>query len=94
VVAAALANRFPATFDQPADLGSGGHPRRGGFLPPIPQPRRMWAGGEFILSDVLRGMARIFDRAAFSLNAVGAESGLRLWTADGAGRPALMAEAS
>ena len=28
--------------------GSGvdGHPRRGGFLPPVPFPRRMWAGGE------------------------------------------------
>jgi 3-methylfumaryl-CoA hydratase len=27
------------------DLGSDGHPRRGGFLPPVPLPRRMWAGG-------------------------------------------------
>jgi 3-methylfumaryl-CoA hydratase len=26
-------------------LGPDGHPRRGGFLPPIPLPRRMWAGG-------------------------------------------------
>lgn len=26
-------------------LGIDGHPRRGGFLPPIPLPRRMWAGG-------------------------------------------------
>ena len=25
-------------------LGSDGHPRRGGFLPPIGLPRRMWAG--------------------------------------------------
>ncbi len=25
------------------DLDSDGHPRRGGFLPPIPLPRRMWA---------------------------------------------------
>jgi 3-methylfumaryl-CoA hydratase len=25
-------------------LGSDGHPRRGGFLPPIELPRRMWAG--------------------------------------------------
>ena len=31
----------------PADqLGEDGHPRRGGFLPPVPLPRRMWAGGE------------------------------------------------
>lgn len=28
-----------------ADLGRDGHPARGGFLPPIPLPRRMWAGG-------------------------------------------------
>ena len=27
-------------------LGPDGHPRRGGFLPPVPLPRRMWAGGE------------------------------------------------
>lgn len=28
------------------ELGADGHPRRGGFLPPVPLPRRMWAGGE------------------------------------------------
>ncbi len=28
-----------------SELGSDGHPRRGGFLPPVPLPRRMWAGG-------------------------------------------------
>lgn len=26
-------------------LGTDGHPKRGGFLPPIALPRRMWAGG-------------------------------------------------
>ncbi len=26
-------------------IGSDGHPQRGGFLPPIDLPRRMWAGG-------------------------------------------------
>ena len=26
-------------------LGQDGHPKRGGFLPPVPLPRRMWAGG-------------------------------------------------
>ena len=26
--------------------GPDGHPPRGGFLPPVPLPRRMWAGGE------------------------------------------------
>lgn len=29
----------------PASLGTDGHPARGGFLPPVPLPRRMWAGG-------------------------------------------------
>jgi 3-methylfumaryl-CoA hydratase len=27
------------------DIGPDGHARRGGFLPPVPLPRRMWAGG-------------------------------------------------
>lgn len=29
-----------------AELDVDGHPKRGGFLPPVPLPRRMWAGGE------------------------------------------------
>lgn len=28
-----------------SELGTDGHPHRGGFLPPVPLPRRMWAGG-------------------------------------------------
>ena len=28
-----------------SDVGPDGHAKRGGFLPPIPLPRRMWAGG-------------------------------------------------
>ncbi len=27
-------------------VGEDGHPRRGGFLPPVPLPRRMWAGSQ------------------------------------------------
>src|ERR1700734_728073 len=34
-----------------SDLGPDGHPARGGFLPPIPLPRRMWAGGELEILD-------------------------------------------
>jgi 3-methylfumaryl-CoA hydratase len=30
-----------------SELGPDGHARRGGFLPPVPLPRRMWAGGRF-----------------------------------------------
>jgi len=29
----------------PAGLGPDGHPAKGGFLPPVSLPRRMWAGG-------------------------------------------------
>lgn len=32
-------------FARRGELGQDGHPRRGGFLPPVPLPRRMWAGG-------------------------------------------------
>lgn len=32
----------------PSETGADGHPRRGGFLPPVPLPRRMWAGGRLI----------------------------------------------
>ncbi|HSB99651.1 MAG TPA: MaoC family dehydratase N-terminal domain-containing protein [Burkholderiaceae bacterium] len=35
-------------------LGPDGHPRRGGFLPPIPLPRRMWAGGRLEFLQPLR----------------------------------------
>ncbi|HZR85583.1 MAG TPA: MaoC family dehydratase N-terminal domain-containing protein [Bradyrhizobium sp.] len=35
-------------------LGPDGHPTRGGFLPPVPLPRRMWAGGEIEFLDPLR----------------------------------------
>jgi 3-methylfumaryl-CoA hydratase len=35
-------------------LGPDGHPTRGGFLPPVPLPRRMWAGGEIEFLQPLR----------------------------------------
>jgi 3-methylfumaryl-CoA hydratase len=37
-----------------SQLGPDGHPTRGGFLPPVPLPRRMWAGGELEFFDALR----------------------------------------
>jgi 3-methylfumaryl-CoA hydratase len=37
-----------------SELGPDGHPTRGGFLPPVPLPRRMWAGGELQFIDPLR----------------------------------------
>ena len=37
-----------------SELGPDGHPSRGGFLPPVPLPRRMWAGGELEFFDTFR----------------------------------------
>src|ERR1700704_3636827 len=37
-----------------SQLSPDGHPTRGGFLPPVPLPRRMWAGGELEFFDALR----------------------------------------
>ena len=37
-----------------SQLSEDGHPTRGGFLPPVPLPRRMWAGGEIEFVDSLR----------------------------------------
>ena len=31
-----------------SEIGPDGHPTRGGFLPPVALPRRMWAGGRLI----------------------------------------------
>jgi len=35
-------------------LGPDGHPKRGGFLPPVPLPRRMWAGGRIEFMRALK----------------------------------------
>ena len=37
-----------------SELGPDGHPKRGGFLPPVPLPRRMWAGGRIEFLQPLR----------------------------------------
>jgi 3-methylfumaryl-CoA hydratase len=36
------------------EVGPDGHARRGGFLPPVPLPRRMWAGGRLTFHAPLR----------------------------------------
>lgn len=38
---------------QQASIGADGHPTRGGFMPPVPQPRRMWAGSQFRFEEPL-----------------------------------------
>lgn len=48
-------------------IGADGHPRRGDFLPPVQQPRRMWAAsdiaflGPIRIGDELRKVARIAE---------------------------------
>lgn len=37
----------------PEMLGRDGHPAKGGFLPPVPLPRRMWAGGRIAFEQPL-----------------------------------------
>jgi 3-methylfumaryl-CoA hydratase len=37
-----------------ATVGADGHPRRGGFLPPVALPRRMWAGSRMTFLQPLR----------------------------------------
>jgi 3-methylfumaryl-CoA hydratase len=39
---------------QQSEIGPDGHARRGGFLPPVPLPRRMWAGSQFEFRSPLR----------------------------------------
>ena len=37
-----------------SEIGPDGHAARGGFLPPVPLPRRMWAGGRLEWHDAIR----------------------------------------
>ncbi len=43
---------LPATAHD--DLGIDGHPAKGGFLPPVPLPRRMWASSDLRFHHPLR----------------------------------------
>ncbi len=49
------------------DIGEDGHPQRGGFMPPVPLPRRMWAGSDFewheplLVGDALARTSTIVD---------------------------------
>ncbi|WP_372825549.1 MaoC family dehydratase N-terminal domain-containing protein [Polaromonas sp.] len=52
---------------QRSEIGPDGHAQRGGFLPPVPLPRRMWAGGRLqwlqdnplVLGDTIKRVSRI-----------------------------------
>src|SRR5579863_4481535 len=41
-------------FPKQSELGPDGHAKRGGFLPPVELPRRMWAGGRVEFHHPLR----------------------------------------
>ena len=41
-----------------SEIGPDGHAKRGGFMPPVPLPRRMWAGSQF----EFRTPVRVGDR--------------------------------
>ena len=48
-----------------SEIGPDGHPKRGGFLPPVPLPRRMWAGGrlrweqDLVIGDAIERVSTI-----------------------------------
>jgi 3-methylfumaryl-CoA hydratase len=50
-----------------SEIGPDGHAKRGGFLPPVPLPRRMWAGSDFefheplLIGDKLARTSTIVD---------------------------------
>ena len=50
-----------------SELGADGHPERGGFVPPVPLPRRMWAGSRlafvkpFRIGDTITRTSEIAD---------------------------------
>ena len=50
-----------------AEIGPDGHAQRGGFMPPVPLPRRMWAGSDFafheplLIADTLSRTSTIAD---------------------------------
>ena len=50
-----------------SDIGPDGHAKRGGFMPPVPLPRRMWAGSDFefheplLIGDALSRTSTIVD---------------------------------
>ena len=59
-----------------SELGHDGHPKRGGFLPPVSLPRRMWAGGRIDFRAPVRvGDAIRRDSEILSVEAKSGNSG-------------------
>jgi 3-methylfumaryl-CoA hydratase len=59
-------------LDRPAqrELGPDGHPRDGRFLPPVPERRRMFAGGRFRVREPLRIGDSVTRRAELASTAL------------------------
>jgi 3-methylfumaryl-CoA hydratase len=49
-----------------AELGDDGHPKRGGFMPPIPLPRRMWAASDVIFHAPLTAGADVVRKSTIT----------------------------
>jgi 3-methylfumaryl-CoA hydratase len=49
-----------------ADLGEDGHPRKGGWLPPIPLPRRMWASSKVTFHAAIQAGDAITRRSTIA----------------------------
>ena len=61
---------------QSSEAGPDGHPQRGGFMPPIELPRRMWAGSQIDLREPIRVGDRIRrDSTIVSVNEKSGRSG-------------------
>ncbi|HEX9686887.1 MAG TPA: MaoC family dehydratase N-terminal domain-containing protein [Burkholderiales bacterium] len=79
-----------------SELGPDGHPKRGGFLPPVALPRRMWAGGRLEFRRPLRvGDAIRRDSAIVSIEPKQGRSGRLVFvtvrhTVSAGGEPAVV----
>jgi 3-methylfumaryl-CoA hydratase len=49
-----------------SEIGADGHARRGGFLPPVPLPRRMWAGSQLEFKAPIRVGDRVVRRSTIA----------------------------
>lgn len=59
-----------------SELGPDGHPKRGGFLPPVPLPRRMWAGGRIEFKHPVKvGDALVRDSEIIAVESKHGKSG-------------------
>ena len=49
-----------------SEIGADGHAKRGGFMPPVPLPRRMWAGSQFEFRTPIRVGDRVARRSTIA----------------------------